>query len=196
MIWTDRSHDLPRGAILIYVLFLAAGIALLVALLLLPLYRSFMARSWREVPCTILTSGVQSIGSGAGGISFQIAITYSYVVNGREYTGNRYDFFSVATCGYRSKARVARQYGAGTQRHCLVNPDHPAQAVLTRHLDARLWFGLLPLLFVVSGALGIIGVVRQARGRSPKRTPRSEFRVQPGAEEGYLPPGGEKGVTL
>jgi uncharacterized protein DUF3592 len=166
LIWPARPRETPRGTILVCGFFLVAGIVLLIALLLLPLYRSYMARSWREVPCTILRSKVESVGSGGGGgITFQIAITYSYVVNGREYTGNRYDFFPVATTGYRSKAEVVRRYAAGDQRHCLVNPDDLTQAVLTRHLGAQLWFGLLPLLFVVAGALGMIQAVRQARAR-------------------------------
>jgi Protein of unknown function (DUF3592) len=158
-------HYAPRGAIPVYALSVAAGIALLIPLLLLPLYRSWMARSWTQVPCTILTSAVQSK-SGNSGTTFKIAITYSYVVNGRAYTGNRYDFFPVATIGYRSKAAVARQYAPGTQRHCLVNPHDPAQAVLTRHLGPPLWIGLVPLAFVAAGALGIIHAVRQARART------------------------------
>src|SRR5436190_14801103 len=164
--WPTGPSEMPRSAILISGLFLAAGIALLIPLLLLPLYRSYMARSWREVPCTILSSQVQSKGAIQGGTTFQIAITYSYVVNGREYTGNRYDFFSRATAGYRSKAEVVRQYAPGTQRHCLVNPDDPAQAVLTRHLGPPVWIGLLPLLFVAAGALVIIHAVRQRIGKT------------------------------
>ena len=179
LIWPTGPQEMPRSAILISGLFLAAGIALLIALLLLPLYRSWMARSWREVPCTILSSGVQSKGEIQGGTTYHIAITYSYIVNGREYTGNRYDFFSRATAGYRSKAEVVRQYAPGTQRHCLVNPDNPAQAVLTRRLDARLWMGLLPLLFVMAGAWGIIHAVRQARARSTEKA----GIMQPGLEK-------------
>ena len=156
----------PRRAILFYGLFLAGGIALLVPLLLLPVYRSWMARSWHEVPCAILTSGVQSKSDLHGSSTYKIAITYSYVVNGREYTGNRYDFFSVATVGYRGKAAVARRYATGTQRHCWVNPDDPTQAVLTRHLGAPLWIGLLPLTFVLAGALGVIHAARQPRPHS------------------------------
>src|SRR5688572_13873153 len=106
LIWLAGPRQTPRSAIPFFALFLAAGIALLIPLLLLPFYRSWMARSWTEVPCTILTSGVQSK-SGMKGTTYKIAITYSYVVNGREYIGNRYDFFSVATIGYWSKAKVA-----------------------------------------------------------------------------------------
>jgi hypothetical protein len=168
LIWHTGPHETPRGAIPFYGLFLAAGIALLIPLLLLPLYRSWMARSWSEVPCTILTSGVQSKSEIKGGTTFQIAIIYSYVVNGREYTGNRYDFIPVATIGYRSKAEVVRQYTRGTQRPCLVNPDDPAQAVLTRQVGACLWMGLLPLAFVLGGAFGMIHGVRQARARTIK----------------------------
>ena len=163
LIWPAGPQETPRGAIPFYALFLAAGIALLIALLLLPLYRSYVARSWKEVPCTILSSGVQSKGDGGGGTTFQIAITYSYVVNGREYTGKRYDFFPVGTCGYRTKAEVVRQYGIGTRRYCLVNPDNPAQAVLTRQLGPYVWLGLLPLLFVLGGGWGIIHALRRKR---------------------------------
>src|SRR5438874_13391963 len=115
LIWPTGPQEMPRSAILISGLFLAAGIVLLIALLLLPLYRSWMARSWREVPCTILTSKVESIGA-TGSTTFQIAITYSYTVNAREYPGHRYDFFSRATAGYRSKAEVISHYAPGTQR--------------------------------------------------------------------------------
>src|SRR5215468_2343531 len=103
--------ETPLSAILISAFFLAAGIALLIPLLLLPLYRSYMARPWREVPCKILTSGVESKNAMQASTTYRVAITYSYVVNEREYTGHRYDFFSRATSGYRSKAEIARQYG-------------------------------------------------------------------------------------
>jgi hypothetical protein len=165
LIWPTEPLATPRGAIPFYGLSLAVGIALLIPLLLLPLYRTWMARSWRVVPRTILTSGVQSKSELRGGTTFKIGITYSYAVNGREYTGHRYDFFSVATAGYRSKAAVAREYAPGTQHHCLVNPDDPAEAVLARHLGTPFWIGLLPLTFVVAGALGIIHTVRQGRPR-------------------------------
>lgn len=156
---------MPRGAILVSGLFLAAGIALLIALLVVPVYRSWMARTWSKVPCTILTSKVESK-SRKGGTTFQIAITYSYAVSGREYTGSRYDFIPVATIGRRSKAEVVRQYAPGTQRHCLVDPYDPAQAVLTRHVGACLWMGVVSSAFVVAGALVMIQAVRQARARS------------------------------
>ena len=158
---------MPRSSILLAGPFLAAGIALLIALLLLPVYRSWMARSWTKVPCTILTSGVQSKG-GKGGTTYQIGITYSYAVSGREYTGTRYDFIPVATIGRSSKAAVVRQYAPGTQRHCLVNPNDPAQAVLTRNVGACLWMGLPPVAFVVAGSLVMIQAVGQARARSNK----------------------------
>jgi hypothetical protein len=169
LIRSTEPHATPRSAILISGFFLVAGIALVIALLLLPLYRSLMARSWRQVPCTILSSGVESKNAMQASTTYQIAITYSYVVNGREYTGHRYDFFPVATSGYHSKADVVRQYVPGTQRHCLVNPADPAQAVLTRHLGARVWIGLLPLTFVLGGGLVMIQAVRQARGRSTEK---------------------------
>jgi hypothetical protein len=166
LVWPVRGDETPRSLALFSGLFLAAGIALLVALLLLPAYRSYMARTWKEVPCTILTSGVESESAMQSSTTFRIAITYSYVVNGREYTGNRYNFFPKATIGYRRKAEAVRQYPSGSQRMCLVDPNDPARAVLTRRLGPGAWLGALPLLFVVGGGFGVIHAVRQVRERS------------------------------
>ena len=50
---------------------------------------------------------------------------------------------------------AACQYAPGTQRLCLVNPDDPAQVLLTRHLSPPLCIGLVPSAFVAAGAFGI-----------------------------------------
>lgn len=100
------------------------------AISLIPAWRNFSAQSWREVPCTVLTSNLAGHRpSGKGPQSWRIAVTYRYQVNGTLYIGNRYHFG--ADSGSRAAAlRLMREFRPGTRTTCRVNPHRPSESVL------------------------------------------------------------------
>ena len=126
---------------------------------------SFAARSWPEVPCTVLSSEVRghtSTGRG-GGLTYNVDILYEYQVGGRTYRSNRYQFLGGSSSGYDSKAAVVAQNPPGTRRTCFVNPGDPNDAILTRSFGAEHWFLLTPLVFAVIGIAGIVFILRARR---------------------------------
>jgi hypothetical protein len=51
---------------------------------------------------------------------------------------------------------VVARHPAGSKTVCYVNPDEPTEAVLERGFTPDMWFGLIPLLFVLVGVGGLI----------------------------------------
>lgn len=152
----------PGCLILFFSVFLLAGLAATYAMLLRPALRILTARSWREVPCVVLSSRVVGH-SDSDGTTYSVDILYSFAVDGRELKANRYSFMTGSSSGYDGKAAIVRRYPPGRRTVCYVNPNDPADAVLTRDATPDIWFGLLPLIFVAVGGGGIFFVWRGAR---------------------------------
>lgn len=158
--------------VLFFGIFLAVGCALSYFLLWRPMSRFVAAQSWQEVPCTILSSQVAE-SSDSDGSTYKVAVTFSYTgSDGREHRSSRYDFMSVSSSGYDGKAAVVARYPVGTRTTCWVDPENPAEAVLSRDFSLTYLVGLFPLVFVIAGAGGIIWAVRQGR-RKATATPGS-----------------------
>jgi hypothetical protein len=90
------------------------------------------------------------------GTTYSVDILYRYEVNGREYRSNRYSFMGGSSSGYDGKAEVVRQYPPGQRATCYVNPGNPTDAVLVRGFTPLMWFGLLPLAFLLAGGFGLV----------------------------------------
>lgn len=145
----------------------------------------FAARSWVSVPCTILTSGVESSSSGD---TYRIAITYEYEYAGVGYQGDRYDFSFGTTSGYEGKAKVVDQYPPDSQAECFVDPDDPSRSVINRSPGLYLLWTLFPLPFLAVGYGGLLGMLffrgdsREKRkalagARGPRREPEPAQRA-------------------
>ena len=152
----------PGCLILFFAVFLLAGLAATYAMLLRPAVRILAARSWREAPCVVLSSRVVGH-SDSDGTTYSVDVLYSFSVDGRELKANRYSFMTGSTSGYDGKAAIVRRYPPGRRTVCYVNPNDPADAVLTREATPDMWFGLLPLIFVAVGGGGMFFVWRGAR---------------------------------
>jgi len=133
--------------------------------------------SWELVPCTVEWSQVRTH-SGDEGDTYSVNILYSYEWKGRPYKSNRYDFFPGSSSGYQSKQAIVSRHPAGHRTTCLVNPDQPREAVLTREASGSLLLGLIPLMFFVVGSAGLlfyrgeappapIGLLRGSTATSP-----------------------------
>jgi hypothetical protein len=186
----------PRGSagpgclILFFSIFLLAGLAATYAMLLRPALRILAARSWREVPCVVLSSRVVAH-SDSDGTTYSVDILYSYAVDGRELKANRYNFMTGSTSGYEGKAAIVARSLPGQRTVCYVNPADPTDAVLTRDATPDMWFGLLPLIFVAVGGGGMFFVWRAAKrkGGDPMALKSSRRSKESGITAGPVPAG-------
>src|SRR6185295_7997285 len=85
-----------------FTFFLLFGLAMSVVFLW-PVVLIAKAKSWRQVPCTILTSQVESHRGSKGGSTYSVAVTYEYVIDDQKYTGTRYKFMSGSSSGIEGK---------------------------------------------------------------------------------------------
>jgi hypothetical protein len=125
-----------------------------------PLLQVLSARDWTVTPCTIVSSRVQSH-RGDDGTTYRVDILYRYEFAGREHRSNRYQFVGGSSSGYQGKARIVGRHPVGAQRTCYVNPRNPAEAVLERGLTPEMWFGAIPVVFMLVGAVGTIAMLRR-----------------------------------
>jgi hypothetical protein len=151
-----------RLVYLFFLVFLLVGSGLFYGLFLRPLIKILSAKQWPAVPCVVISSEVKSHSSDHG-TRYSVNILYRYEFKGREFKSNGYDFMSGSSSGYSSKQAIVSRHPPGTQTLCYVNPDDPTEAVLERGFTPVLWFGLIPLVFVLVGAGGLIHTVRKRR---------------------------------
>ncbi|MFN7960927.1 MAG: DUF3592 domain-containing protein [Thermoanaerobaculia bacterium] len=129
-------------------IFAVMGLGLLIPFFLVPVVRSLSARGWQAVPCEILASEVEAH-PGNDGDTYSVKVRYRFTAGGRQIEGDRYSFISGSSSGQAGKQEVVDQLPAGKETTCYVNPDDPYDAVLERGLTSDIWFGLVPLAFVV-----------------------------------------------
>lgn len=184
--------------------FFLFGIGFLVPFFVWPALQVVEARSWRPVPCEIVSSGVRTH-SGEDGSTYSVEALYRYELGGREYLSNRYQFMSGSSSGYESKAEAAARIPAGETVTCYVDPDDPFEAVIERGFTGDYFFGLIPLLFALVGAGGMATVIWGARslkkeaGRTSWTPAATAIRPGRGAPQPSFesPPSGESGpITL
>ncbi len=150
------SRTLPRWAVrLFFGVFALVGMGAGWSFFVVPAMNIHRSASWERVPCTVVWSQVRTH-SGDEGDTYSVNILYSYEWNGRPYKSNRYDFFQGSSSGCQSKQEIVSRHPAGHRTTCLVNPDQPREAVLTREASGSMLLGLVPLIFFVIGSAGLL----------------------------------------
>jgi hypothetical protein len=127
-----------------------------------PVMRSLASRSWTETTCTVLSSRVGEH-SDSDGSTYSVDVVYTYIVDGRSFQSNRYGFLGGSSSGRSGKEAIVARYPPGARVPCWIDPAHPEQAVLSREPSAEWLFGLIPLVFVLIGAGGIVWTLRAGR---------------------------------
>jgi hypothetical protein len=173
------SNPRPRPGIprvfgaLFFGLFALVGTATLYFLLVRPLAGILSARSWRETPCVILKSELESH-RGDDSTTYKVAITYQYEVGGRKHISSRYDFQGMASnTGLERKRAAVKAHPPGRRAVCFVNPSDPDDAVIERGVTGDLWWGLFPLPFLLVGVGGLYFTFR-------RRNPAPVAAARPG----------------
>ena len=143
----------------LFAIFALVGGALLYPLGIRPIAKTVAAASWVATPCQVLRAEVCSHDSDDG-TTYSVYILYQYEFQGQTYKSDRYEFLGGSSSGYRAKARVVEQCRTAAQPICYVNPDDPFDAVLKRGFRAKLLLALFPLVFLLIGVGGLVGVLR------------------------------------
>jgi hypothetical protein len=151
-----------KAGVVFFALFFVMGAVVFYFLAARPLMGVLAARDWVPTPCVVISSRVNSH-RGKDSTTYRVEILYSYEFDGREHRSSRYHFMGGSSSGRKGKAEVVRQYPAGAERTCFVDPRHPTEAVLERGLTRDMWFGAIPAVFMLVGAGGIIGSLRKGR---------------------------------
>ncbi|MFH1731032.1 MAG: DUF3592 domain-containing protein, partial [Planctomycetota bacterium] len=179
----------PWAVVFFFGIFFAVGIGVFYAMFLRPMMKIEHAKGWPEVPCTVISSRVQSH-EGDDSTTYSVDIFYSYTFDGHEYKSNRYSFMTASSSGYEGKKAVIVAHPKGRKTVCYVNPDDPAEAVLERGYTADMWFGLIPLVFVAVGAGGIFFTVRShLRKKAKAERPDVAAHAHTGAIDREVPTG-------
>lgn len=188
---TRRRRDLAPGCLpFFFLLFAIVGGAILWFLLLRPVMKVAAARSWAPVSCTVVESRVDASQSDDGGSTYKALVNATYRYGGGEHNAP-YDFSgSVYSGGYDGKAEIVARYPVGAETTCYVNPEDPAEAVISRDLSGGYFFGLTGLFFFLPGIIGFVWALGQVL---PKRSPApaAAVRLEPGVPFDVANPQGD-----
>jgi hypothetical protein len=154
-----------------------------------PLVKIQQAKTWKKTPCEIVTSRIVS-SKGSKSTTYKIDMAFRYEFSGVKYLGGSYDFMVGSDSGYDSKRKVIRRYPVGKKTYCYVNPEDPAEAVISREYNNPWWLAFLPGIFILVGAGGMIGqfVTKKKKGHvySRSNVVENDFRAQSAGGEAVL----------
>jgi hypothetical protein len=153
-----KPKAVAAGLVAFFGIFAVVGAVALYFVTIGPALKILDARDWNAIPCTVVSSHVQSHSSDDG-TTYSVDILYAYEIHGRELRANRYNFMGGSSSGYDSKARIVAQYPPGAKSICYVNPADANEAVLHRGFTPMMWVGLLPGAFLVIGIAGMFGKI-------------------------------------
>ena len=123
------------------------------------------SRDWVETVCVIESIELETH-VGSESTTYSIEVEYRYEWEGVTMRGDRYSFFGGPSSAYDWQAAVVDSLPAGSETVCYINPDDPGDSVLNRELNGEVWFGLIPLVFVVFGVGGMVLVWRGKAGET------------------------------
>ncbi|ATC63972.1 hypothetical protein CMV30_08430 [Nibricoccus aquaticus] len=169
---------------LFFTVFLAFGVGATYALALKPWINVVAARSWVPVNCRILTSEVRHHSGDSSTYSVEISYAYTFeaqtfTLEGRTFTGTRYDFTTGSSSGRKAKQAIVARYRPGSAAVCYVNPKNPSEAVINRSQIRDWGFGFIPLVFVLIGGGGIcFAIFGQRKSKDSPANSRSALRAR------------------
>ncbi|MGD8439753.1 MAG: DUF3592 domain-containing protein [Holophagae bacterium] len=170
---------------------IVATLFLSVFLLVVPAGRLAAARTWVEVPATVVASAVRSWRTDDG-TSYRADVLYEYSAAGRVWRSNRRSFSPMHSSDAEAARATVERYPAGAEISCFVDLDNPGRSVLDRRLRPVYLVGLFPLVFLLVGLALVVHVARRRRRSDSVRglssTPPSGVATGPPAVSRELEP--------
>jgi uncharacterized protein DUF3592 len=120
-----------------------------------PLLLSRAAKSWPEVPCMILESGMRK-DSTRHGDEYKPDVLYEFEFAGKKHRSNQTHFENGEPDSLSDTARFVARFPAGGKSVCYVNPKNPRQSVLDRSFP--LISSFYPLIGLCMFGGGVAGV--------------------------------------
>jgi hypothetical protein len=118
--------------------FLSIFVAIGLGMFSLEVYR---VATWRPVAATVTLSGVAMV-PGNKGNSYKPVVVYNYTYDGTRYQASTVTPITISA-GQAWAQSIASTYRPGSATTAYVNPDHPNNAFLLRHVSP------MPLIFVL-----------------------------------------------
>ncbi len=160
-----------------FLVFLAAGAAVMWFVMGRALMRVGEAKSWTATPCTVLASEVVTH-AGDDGNTYSALVRYSYLFGGREYQSDRYDFSTGSTSNFEAHQQAVERFVVGSSCTCFVDPSDPTRAVLDRGFRKGYLIGLFGLPFFAVGLGGLIFLARAGLKKTQAAAPGT-LRARP-----------------
>ena len=163
-----------RNLLLIFfAIFFIAGIGFGWMMLGRPLLKIKESENWLRTSCKIVSSRIKKSRVDKS-TTYSVDIVFKYKFSGVEYIGGSYDFMTGSDSDYRSKSKVVDHYSKGKTAYCYVNPDDPVEAVISREFNSPWWLAVIPLIFILVGLGGMIGVWVKKKKRKHVYSSREE----------------------
>ncbi len=140
------------GASIFFLLFFAAG-TFFEVLTIREFARAVAQRSWQEVPCQIVHSGVQEGGDREN--PYAVDVRYEYQFNGQTLASSAYMRSEKASENYSDVQQIVEKYPVDRSASCFVNPANPGEAVLKRDSLLMGFVVFFPMIFMAIGAGGL-----------------------------------------
>ncbi len=116
-------------------LFMGVGVLIL-------LLQVVMLLTWRPVPATVLSTGIEDVRVNRGRMSYRPVVTYRYAIGGRQYTSSGVTPLNESR-GYAWAEAVIERYHRGQTITAYVDPQHPDRAFVEH------WFALFTVVFIL-----------------------------------------------
>ena len=160
----------PNGRLILRgmgIIFTLLGLVVTYLFLVQPILCAQRAKSWVPAPGTVIASRVVSHHSDDS-TTYSVDIFYEYEFNGKTFRSNRYHFSTGSSSGHAGKKAIVDAHPPGKAITVYVDPSDPFEAVIERGYPNDLWFGVIPLVFVIAGIAMLAGsfFLGEKRGRS------------------------------
>ena len=123
-----------------------------------PYLQKQQSANWPIAECKVVRADTE-VHHNDDSTSYSVDFYYTFRVEGKTYSGNRYSFANEH--GSRSEAkRQKRAFPAGSSRKCFYNPEDPSDCVLDRTNPDQGWLPIFgPFIFIVLGGAVTVGAL-------------------------------------
>jgi Protein of unknown function (DUF3592) len=136
-----RIQTLKNQYILLILTFGSFGL-LFASIILRTGYQQYRSQNWPHTPGKVTESGVNYCSLHE---TYSLAVRYTYVVEGRRYVSDRFDFYNHSYTSSRAASAKLSAYTVGSTIRVYYDPHNFQKAVLSRQVPVTLYliYGLM-----------------------------------------------------